>query len=279
MFSLRTLIAATDLTPRSAAVLPRAAQLARDHGARLILAHALDSTAAGVKRLRLKPRKDPRAMAEARLTTLAAAYPDLPISLHIEDGKPEAVIIRLAEQHDADLIVLGLHKPRRVLETLRMTQMEHITQSASCPVLIAHTPSERPYHKILGAITFAPASAAALHVADCLAPGAELHAIHALQLPLSAKLPAVDLMASPEMTEAEMLRRAFLDLDVTPQRLIAPEIVPGGVHEVLQFRIAELDPDLIVIGSQSGRSTTRLGNYTRDLMRAPPKDMLIAKPE
>ncbi len=279
MFSLKTIIAATDLTPRSAAVLPRAAQLARDHGAELILVHVLEKPAAGVKRLRLKPREDPRASAETTLAALAARYPDLAIRIEIHSGKPDEVVAGLAQETDADLIVLGLHKSRRVLETLRMTQMERITQATTCPVLIAHTPSEQPYRKVLGAVTFAPASATALHVADRIAPGAELHAIHALQLPLSAKLPTADLMTSPEMTEAEMLRSAFLDLDTTPARLALPEIVPGGVHEVLQFRIAELEPDLVVIGSHSGRSVTRLGNYARDLMRAPPEDMLIAKPD
>jgi nucleotide-binding universal stress UspA family protein len=85
-------------------------------------------------------------------------------------------------------------------------------------------------------------------------------------------------MTCADMKAAEMQRTAFMALKGLPAALQMPEIVPGGVHEVLQFRIAELQPDLVVIGSNSGRDTTSLGNYARDLMRAPPTDMLVAKP-
>lgn len=279
MYSLKTILAATDLTRRGAAVVPRAAQLARAHQAQLIVVHAIEPRAPSVKRFRLARQGAPMARAEAEMSKLRAAYPDLDIRCHVEMSRPAPLITRIAEDAKADLIVLGLHLPRRLLETLRQTNLERITQTAACPVLIAHTPSVTPYCKVLGAITFAPASAKALRVAAYLAPDAEIHAIHALQLRRSAKLPSAELKASPEMTEAETLRQAFLDFEELPGRLSRPEIVPGGVHEVLQFRIDELDPDLVVIGSHSGRSATTLGNYARDLMRAPPTDMLIAKPE
>ncbi|MGY6549814.1 MAG: universal stress protein [Roseinatronobacter sp.] len=278
MYALRTILAATDLTRRSRAVIPRAVQLARDHGAALIVAHAVAPPARGVQRLRLKPAADPAAKAEAEFDRLRAQLSDLDLHFIVSRENPDTLIPSLAQAQGADLIVLGLHQQRRVLDSLRLTTLERITRMAPCPVLIAQAPLARPYRRVLGAITFAPASARALRVAAHLAPDAELHAIHALQLPLSAKLPKADIMASPEMTEAELLRKAFLDFETLPARLARPEIVPGGVHEVLQFRMAELDPDLVVIGSHSGRRDDTLGNYARDLMRAPPTDMLIAKP-
>lgn len=279
MYKLRTIIAATDLTRRSAAVLPRAVQLARAHQARLLVVHAIESRRGPVRRFRLAVGRDPQTEAEAELARLKTDHPDLDISLHVCPGKPAPLIERLAAEHAADLIILGLHLPRRMLETLRLTNLECITQSVACPILIAQSRAAEPYARVLGAITFAPASARALRVAAHIAPDADFHAIHALQLPLATKLPNADLMTSPEMTEAELLRKAFLDFEDLPARLVMPEIVPGGVHEVLDFRVAELNPDLVVIGSHSGRSATRLGNYARDLMRAPPTDMLIAKPE
>lgn len=260
-------------------MLPRAAQLARAHRARLIVAHAFEPRVQAVKRFRLAVTKTPLPKAEAEIAKLQAAYPDIAIEAHVASGSPAVLVERLAVEQNADLIVLGLHQPRRMLDTLRLTNLERITQSVACPVLIAQSRSATPYQKVLGAITFAPASARALRVAAHIAPDAEMHAIHALQLPRAAKRPSADLMASPEMTEAELLRKAFLDFETLPTRLVTPEIVPGGVHEVLGFRIKELSPDLVVIGSHSGRSATKLGNYARDLMRAPPTDMLIAKPE
>ena len=278
MSSFRTILAATDFTRRSRAVTGRAAALARQHGARLVLVHAIERRARTVKRLRLRKLPDPMARAETEMKKLRDSLPDLEVQVEIAADSPHLLVQRIADSHDVGLIVLGLHLARRVLDSVRLTTLERIVQSASCPVLIAHDPAIAPYRKVLGAITFAPASAQALRVAAALAPGAEFHAIHALQLTLGAKLPAADMMKSAEMTQAQMLRKAFLQFEGLPDGLALPEIVPGGVHEVLQFRINELQPDLVVIGSHSGRDPTRLGAYARDLMRAPPTDMLVAKP-
>jgi len=279
VFDPQTILAATDLTPRrSRSVVARAAQLARAHGARLVLVHAVAPATQTVARFRLRKPADPLETGQRELARLRADYPDLDITCHVVPGPPAEVVAHIAAREAADLIVLGLHLPRRVLETMRLTNLERITQAARCPVLIAHTPGTIPYRRILGAITFAPASAEALRVAARLAPEAELHAIHALQLPLKAKLPSADVMTTPEMTTAELLREAFMTREGLPAHLHTPEIVPGGVHEVLQFRMHELEPDLVVIGNHSGRDPDDLGNYTRDLMRAPPTDMLVAKP-
>ncbi len=278
MFNPMTILAATDLTRRSGAVVGRAAQLAQAHGARLVLVHVVEPRTRTVARFRLLKASDPLCDAQTELERMRTAYPDLDITCRVATGSPAKVIPDLAELEGADLIVLGLHLPRRVLETVRLTNLERIAQAARCPVLIAHTNDAAPYRKILGAVTFAPASAEALRVASRLAPEADLFSIHALRLPLRAKLPSIDLKTTPEMTEAELLRSAFMAMDGLPSGLHMPEIVPGGVHEVLQFRIAELKPDLVVIGSHSGRDPENLGNYARDLMRAPPTDMLVAKP-
>lgn len=279
MFPLRTILAATDFTPRSRAVVPRGAFLARLHGAKLVVVHALPPAAHPTKRLRLRKTKDPRAHAEAEFAKLRETLGDIRLAFNIVTEPPELSIPRLAQETGADLIVLGLHVQRRVLETLRLTTLERITQSTPCPVLIAHDQTIRPYRKVLGAITFAPASARALEVAIGLAPDAEFHAIHAVQLSLGALRPAADMLCSAEMTEADLLRQAFMNIEGLPLQLALPEIVPGGVHEVLRFRIEELQPDLVVIGSHSGRDPKRLGKYARDLMRAPPTDMLVAKPD
>lgn len=253
--------------------------MAREHGASLVLVHAIERQPGPVKRLTLSKGRDPRARAETEFRKLREGLQGIDLQIEIAAEPAYQLVPRLAASLQADLIVLGLHLARRVLDSVRLTTLERIVSAAHCPVLIAHDPAIKPYHKVLGAITFAPASAHALKVAAALAQKAEFHAIHALQLPFSAKLPSVDVMKSPEMTEAQMLRQVFMQFGGLPAGLAMPEIVPGGVHEVLQFRINELQPDLVVIGSHSGRDTAMLGAYARDLMRAPPTDMLVAKPD
>ena len=139
-----------------------------------------------------------------------------------------------------------------------------------CPVLIAHLPPDRSYRQVLLATDFSPGSAAALITAARIAPGAEFHAIHALQVPLGR-----DRDAAQEKAEAACA--AFLATPGLPPLAEPPEIVPGGVHQVLAYRHEELGADLLCLGASSGADPGRLGNYARDLMRAPPSDMLVAR--
>lgn len=361
---MRTIIAATDLSARSAQVLGRAVSLARDAapaagqvsgqisgrisgqtlehapgdtpgtGMRIILVHVIEPEGFSARRaLRLKGRSagTSRSAVLATLEALAAAFgapapaapelvghashasPGVPdaaphamgvsqamgipggaqqqhgtaahtrhagpqIDCIVAEGPPEAALSALVEETGADLLILGLHKERRVLDALRLSTMERILLASDCPVLIAHQPPDRPYATVLGAVDFGPASARALVVAGQLAPNARFYAIHALHQPLRDKFSPGDPDDTTGMIQAGMLRRAFCQTPGLPAALHTPEIIPGSLYEVLMFRLDELRPDLLTIGTQSNRIEGALGHYARDLMRAPPTDMLIARP-
>lgn len=278
MPNIRAILAATALTDRAAAVPARAALLARNLGVPLVLATVVPASSRSTDRFRLTRRKLTEEGASAQLDALRATMPDVQVTIVVRQGQVAPVIAQIAQEYSAGLVVLGLHKERLVLDALRLTTMEQITLSVPCPVLVAHRPDVTPYRRVLGAVTFAPASAHAMATAARLAPGAEFHAIHALEMTSRDRRADISLHESAVMTEAHLLRDAFLQMPGLPPDLHLPEIIPGGVHEVISYRIAELQPDLLVIGSHSGRNPNTLGNYARDLMRAPPTDLLIAKP-
>lgn len=261
------ILAATDGTERSRAVLGRAALLAQDLGRAVALVHVRERPS---RRFQTAQDVSHSEMA-AQLLAHGANLRDL----HILDGVPTEEIPKLAQHLGAGLLVLGLHRERRVLDLLGLTTMERLTQDVCCPVLIAQRFPAQPYQRVLGAVTFTPACATGLALAAKLAPQAQIQAIHAVQLPLKAKL------GDPDTTLArvESARAAFMKHADRPDRLGVPETVVGGVHEVLRYRIREWKPDLLVIGSQSERAPDRLGNYTRDLIRAPSTDVLITKPD
>ncbi len=261
-----TIIAASDLSQLSREVAGRALGVARRLDARVILVHVV------------APGSPPSQHAEAE-RRLRAALNGGQAETRVMPGRPEAVIPALAASEAAEFVVLGLHRVRPVLDILGLTTMERILLHAPVPVLIAHTPAARPYRTVLSSTDFAPACAEALAAAARLAaPDAEFHAIHALHLPLRDRLSPTDVEHSRAMTAAKALRAAFLAMPGVPAGLNTPEIVAGGVHEVLSFRIEELQPDLLAIGTHSGRDPATLGNYARDLMRQPPTDVLVAKP-
>jgi len=307
---LPAIIAATDFTARSAHVGGRAALIARTLQARLVLAHARPkrnadaadasetvalSAAAGsaTTDTEVQPagalRKLGRTLLlgksgkrvrdpEERLRALARSLgSDVEIRLVL--GSADKALSELAEDESALLMVLGLHRERRVLDLLRLTTMERIVLEATMPVLIAHQKPRENYRRVLAPTDFSPASAAAVRMAARIAPEASFHAIHALQLPLGARFSPGDAATDAALTRAEQLRSAFLAMPGLPAFGEPPEIVPGGVHEILAFRQNELNADLVCIGTHSGRDPTQLGNYARDLMRAPPTDLLVAKPD
>ncbi|MCC1481501.1 universal stress protein [Roseibaca sp. Y0-43] len=262
------ILAATDGTERSRAVLGRAQLIARHWGARLALVHVRKPSAARF-RLRLA-RTAPDHLAQALVEHGGRAE-----DLHILDAAPAEGVIALARQLGAGLVVLGLHRERRVLDTLRMTTMERITLGVDCPVLVAQRYPVQPYARVLGALSFDPICGRGLAQAARIAPGAAFHAIHALPRAATDSATA----RARDLQRAEERRAAFMRCKDLPPDMPLPEIVPGGVHEVLRFRMEEWQPDLLVIGAHSGRDPTRLGNYARDLMRAPPTDALVTKPD
>ncbi|WP_370205961.1 universal stress protein, partial [Pararhodobacter marinus] len=97
-----TVIAATDLTDRSAPVAARARSLARSRGAQVLLAHVRgDDT-----------RKIAAADLEASLHEIAAeAGAD---GVRLLDGPVQTALADLARAEGAGLIVLGPHRERRV---------------------------------------------------------------------------------------------------------------------------------------------------------------------
>lgn len=284
------ILAATDFSPRSAQVPGRAAALARAMGARLVLAHVRPPRPEGpqlalpgarvrplLARLGLVGRAMTDEAAEAHLSA-AAARAGMACATRLLRGPAETAIAQAAAEEGAALIVLGLHRERRMLDALRLTTMERIVLEAPVPVLIAHQPHDRPYARVLALTDFSPGSAAALAMAARIAPGAEFHAVHALQVPLVAAMAVGGEAEDQARVQAELMRTAFLARPEVPPLAAPPELVPGGVHEVLAFRRQELGADLVVIGSQSGTREDALGHYARDLMRAPPTDLLVAKP-
>ena len=268
---MTTILAASDLTERSQHVLGRALALAGTLDANVVFVHVA-----------------PRGMPDLRVEAARAAMQDQcdmmrgagGVTVEVLRGRPELVIPDRAVQDEAMLLVLGLHRPRAVFDLLRLTTLERIVLRAQLPALIAHTPPERAYRNVLAAVDFNTADMAVLQFAQTLAPDAALHAIHALTLPLREKLPtsSSEPLSAPSVQEARARCQEWLRLPGVPSALHAPEIVPGGLHEVLNFRIDELDPELVAIGAGMRANADRLGNYARDLMREPPTDLLVAKP-
>jgi nucleotide-binding universal stress UspA family protein len=63
---------------------------------------------------------------------------DVEVDYLLRDGKPEKVIVEVAEQLGTDLIVISTDGRDNVMDFVVGTITEHVINAAPCPVLVVH---------------------------------------------------------------------------------------------------------------------------------------------
>jgi len=142
---------ATDFSPHAAYALQRAVDIARRHGARLTLLHAVedavdyggiyDPLAGGVGYPLVDTELTQIQMdgAQKRLEELAAGL-DLPdVKTEVALGWPKDAILSYAESHQVDLLVMGSHG-RKGLARLLGSTTHAVLNNASCEALSVPLP-------------------------------------------------------------------------------------------------------------------------------------------
>ena len=141
MFPIHTILFATDFSPSSDYAFNLASALARDYKARLLIAHVheLPTTAFGEFGA-LPPDGEDAEAARERLAALRLPDASLDVKYLLTEGVPATQILKLADEHGCDLIVVGSHG-RRGLERLLMGSVaELVVRRAHCPVLVVKQP-------------------------------------------------------------------------------------------------------------------------------------------
>lgn len=260
------LLCATDLSSRSDRAVRRAAVLAREAGAELVLLSVVDDDQpAGLV-----------ASERREVTTLLAdqarGMPEmqhLKPRLRVEAGDAFDAIIRVAAQEAADLVVMGEHRKRLLLDMFVGTTIERVMRLGGRPVLMVNRPAERPYQRVLAAVDMSEPAAQALRAAVRLGFAARgtLTIFHAFQQPgrdsmiqanLSAEAIAGHVAATAAQARIEVgkhLRDLDLDLGSQPPQIVLEE---GAPAEALLQAVGRLAPDLVVIGTRGHGAIGRL---------------------
>lgn len=140
--SVKQIVVAIYLSPRSEATARYAVGIARAFGASLVLVHVYPV----IEVNEFMTEEDYRQMdrqrraAQAALTkltqTLQAEYPAC--EERFLTGEPAEQIALLARELDADLIIAGSHRPGLLVRLFNLDQAPHILHHAPCPLLIYH---------------------------------------------------------------------------------------------------------------------------------------------
>jgi nucleotide-binding universal stress UspA family protein len=129
---LEQIVLATDFAPSAAVIAQRATKLAQEFGARLTLMHVIEDYT------HLGSRPDPIEQGMGRLQKLIPADVALqyPVATVLEFGLPAERILKVAAEHEADMIVLGARSARDIGSThLPWSSAHHVIAQAHCPVL------------------------------------------------------------------------------------------------------------------------------------------------
>lgn len=272
---MQTILVATDLSERSDRALERALALAAEHGATCHVISVVDDAL---------PVKLSNQLAEGiseRLHDLVSDRAET-AEITVLRGETVEMLTRFALLHEADLMVLGLHRPRRFLDTVRETTMERLVASSPVPVLLVVNPADAPYRHALVPVSFSESCAGAIKAVARMAPGAEISPFHALHVPLAGINGDVEHgeLAIAAHQDAEVIRARWAAAHALPKRMHKTEIVTGGVIGVMEEKLAEHSADLLAIGAhtRSGLTLHRLGGIAADLVREPPVDLLVSPP-
>lgn len=140
--ALSTVVAACDFSTNAALATERAQSIAQRHGARLVLAHAFAPISSSRVDLSLLPPQFEVDSVEAlmrRLEEEAAVLADgIKVYPKIERGAPAATLVQLAQDENADLIVVGSRGLSGFEHTMLGSTAESVVGHASCPVLVVH---------------------------------------------------------------------------------------------------------------------------------------------
>jgi nucleotide-binding universal stress UspA family protein len=194
-------------------------------------------------------------------------------------------LIEVANEIDADLIVIGAHQGDSILEKIIGSTTDRVIRASHTPVLVVKRPVEKAYQQIVVAIDTAGDFDALAPSVNALFPAAGLSLIHVVQIPPQFE---AAMLRSGSGESIGVHRDALVDNAKSALRQIAQTLknfpirittkaVVGNPATLLVRATWSPKVDLIVLGP-SDRSTgwrALLGSVTRRVLKTATCDVLI----
>lgn len=284
-----TIVAAVDFSADARHAALRAARLAAQAGARLVLLHVVSERPAESLEalMRALGRSHARQAHAARDSLLALAeevraMTGVAAEARVEEGEVTARVAAAAAH--ARLLVLGARGWNRLRDMLLGSTAERLLGRSHCPCLVVRRAPRHDYRRVIVGIDFSAHSAAALRAAQRWAPAAETTLLHACDIPFAGRLALAGVdEAQVRAWRTDARRHALAQLiDLagdTHRGGGAPLHVVGMGHPsgVILARARSARADLIVIGKH-GRSAALemfLGSVTRHVLADAAADVLV----
>ncbi len=288
-----SLLAATDFSDPARHALERAAQLAASHpGARLTLTHVINASM--LDRLRSLMHEETATLetlvakeadhALAELAVRLAERHACKVGTRLSQGSPLNAIADLAEELQADLLVLGARGAHFVREFMLGSTTERVLRKSRRPLLVVKHRPHGAYRRVLVPVDFSPHSRAAAEAAHDWLPDAEIVLLHAFEVELESTLRFASIDDEQIHQYRVIARQEALDsMSSFAASLSVPatRLSRSVVHGPPTLRILEhehsLDTDLIAMGKhgQSALEEMLLGSVTKHVLAYSSSDVLV----
>lgn len=137
MLRFKTIVYATDFSEHAQLGFRLACSLACDHGARLVIVHAVPPPAVAFgEALTQRVYEEARAEARRKLEAFRPTEAALDFEMRVVEGHPASAIVEVARETEAELIVLGTHGRTGLSRVIMGSVAEEVLRKAHCPVVV-----------------------------------------------------------------------------------------------------------------------------------------------
>ena len=141
----KKILVPTDFSTIGDAALCYAAALARDMGARLLIVHVEEPPLAYGGGEMYYGAPDPNQQdLEKMLASVVPGDKQVPYEHRLIAGDPSTVLVRLADDEEVDMIVMGTHGRTGLTRLLMGSVAEAVVRRANCPVLTVKSDTKTP---------------------------------------------------------------------------------------------------------------------------------------
>ena len=281
----RKILLATDLSARSDRALDRAAQLARQWDAALVVVHALDEqnamrspTYEDLPSWRRPP--DPAIAVEAQIRR-DIREPILDLRIIVTEGDAPDLILDVAQRDQCDLIVIAAARDRGVGTVSLGRTVEHLIRRAPTSVLVVRSRPSGPYRHILVGTDFTDEARYGLAVAARLFPDALFAVMHAFDMPYRSLWRSSQLKQDFSAMEQEEIRTFVKETEMPEEvRARVVTLIEHGPPEVMiRNYVVEKSADLTVIGTLGRGMLFHLliGGHAPKIVDGTPSDILVVR--
>lgn len=288
-----TIVAATDYSAWAHYALERAAQLARGSGAELHVLHAPSRgrwpQGGGVLSQYFGSGNEPSIEDERERLAAEVAGPARRFRVkpqcHVLPGRPAEEIAAFANAREAGLVVVGSRGESGLrAQAVGSTALKVLWQSLT-PVLMVRQPVDVAYRKVLVATDLSERSLHVVRTALEVFPKAATTLLHAWRGEFETTLELTGATADARRryvaAEGEAAAAALEDQRMRAlggsRRRLARFIAHGHPLPAIQKAVAELQPDVVVLGKHSGPRWQEqiLGSVVQNLLQQLKTDVLV----